>query len=68
MIEWTDRCISYEYRNSDGTGGDLENTIVLDVTKSDQIRFSMIFCCFSNARDQVFDSDKRASRMRLNYV
>jgi glycosyltransferase involved in cell wall biosynthesis len=57
-----------EIRSVRGTGGGPEKTILLGAAKADRARFAVTACYVRDARDSVFDVDKLARQLGVDYV
>lgn len=57
-----------ELRSVWGTGGGPEKTILLGAAQSDPARCHVTLCYIRDARDTVFDIDKRSAALGLSYV
>jgi len=57
-----------ELRTVFGTGGGPEKTILLGTARTDRSRYSITVCYIRDERDRVFQIDKRAQSLPVDYI
>lgn len=57
-----------ELRSVRGTGGGPEKTILLGASCADRSKFDVTVCYLRDARDEVFEIDRRARATNIDYV
>ena len=57
-----------ELRSVRGTGGGPEKTILLGAQRTDRSRYAITVCYLRDARDDIFEVDRRARESRVDYV
>src|SRR5687768_17680622 len=57
-----------ELRSVRGTGGGPEKTIMLGAAQSSRDDFEIIVCYIRDNRDQIFELERRAARLGIDYV
>ena len=57
-----------ELRSVRGTGGGPEKTILFGAARSDRTRVAVTVCYIRDRRDQVFELDRLAARLGLDYI